>query len=127
MLISEPEVTTTTTILVFGNRPTIEIQTGIYTINHFGSSDFLPGYITYDYGVCDSAENLLEVMPELEASDQKFVVTLTPIDGTQEPERNGWRWHKWGEYIGNQEPKHEYIYDDVHIGVVYVFHIYKKV
>lgn len=31
----------------------------------------------------------------------------------------------WGAYIGNQNPQHEYIYDDKHIDKVYCYHIYE--
>jgi hypothetical protein len=38
----------------------------------------------------------------------------------------GWRWHKWGEYIGKYEPQYEYLYDEPEIEKVYVYHIYEK-
>jgi hypothetical protein len=78
-----------------------------------------------NYGVCDNAEQVIAKYPELETSDRKFVVILTPIIKSAQPSRNGWRWHKWGEYIGTQEPQCEYIYDEPVIEEVLLFHIYE--
>lgn len=110
-----------------------EIKPGIYEIGHFGSSNFLRGYEEYPelsvgaYGVCDSVEQLLSACPELENDKARnFVVTVTKVTrASQEPE-GGWRWHKWGEYIGTQNPQHEYLYDDTHISEVLVYHIYER-
>lgn len=44
----------------------------------------------------------------------------------QYPE-GGWRWHKWGPYIGVQNPQCEYLYDEKNIDVVYTYHIYEIV
>lgn len=81
------------------------------------------------YGVCDSLENLLEEYPELlDESDgcRKFVVVMHRIDKSDQPDLGGWRWHKWGDYIGKQTPTCEYIYDEPIIETVYCFHIYEK-
>jgi hypothetical protein len=44
-----------------------------------------------------------------------------------QPKEDGWRWRKWGQYIGALEPTCEYIADEPHIDKVYVYHIYEKV
>ena len=79
------------------------------------------------YGVCDSVENLLERIPELVTSEREFVVLLTEIDRDTQPEEGGWRWHKWGDYIGTQTPTCEYIYDEPIIDLVYCYHIYERI
>jgi len=79
------------------------------------------------YGVCDSVEQLLAACPELEAPGRRFVVTVTPVKRANQPADGGWRWHKWGDYIGTQNPQHEYLYDDVHIDMVLCYHIFEKV
>lgn len=79
------------------------------------------------YGVCDGLENLLDVYPELKNSDRQFVVSMNVINSCDEDDSNGWRWHKWGDYIGTQEPTTEYIYDEPLIERVYCFHIYEKI
>jgi hypothetical protein len=84
------------------------------------------GYdIRSNYGVCDNYEQVLNNYPELQNSDKKFVVSLTPMTKSEEPESGGWRWHKWGEYIGEQHPTHEYLYDEPEIEEVFVYHIYE--
>lgn len=77
------------------------------------------------YGVCDSPENLLQhddYAPTL-GGDRKFTVFLTPILRENEPPHGGWRWHRWGPYIGNQNPKEEYIVDEQDIDLVFVYYI----
>ncbi|UYL05179.1 hypothetical protein DIDNDMLP_00194 [Klebsiella phage KP13-7] len=84
------------------------------------STEFLPSY-----GVCDSIEQVLELYkPCIDHSTNKFVISLTPIYKNTQPELHGWRWHKWGEYIGTQEITTEYIADEPLIEMVYCFHIY---
>lgn len=140
MLIDEPQAEVQDFVLsliasVNGNNPeTKRIQEGVYLIGHFGSSNFLEGYEEYPeikggvgpYGVCDSPEQLLEKCPFLLKSSRKFVVTLTPVEKATQSESGGWRWHKWGTYIGDQKPQCEYLYDEPVIEKVYVFHIYEK-
>lgn len=109
-----------------------EICEGVYEVHHFGSSDFLRGYEQYPevtvgpYGVCDDLQQLLDACPELEAPGREFVVTLTPVTRAEQEPRGGWRWHKWGEYIGTQNPQHEYLYDEEGIDLVYCFHVYER-
>lgn len=78
------------------------------------------------YGVCDGVDNLLEVYPELLQPERTFTVSMTPIHKSQEPDDGGWRWHKWGDYIGKQDPQCEYIYHEPVIETVYCFHLYEK-
>jgi len=78
------------------------------------------------YGVCDSIENLLEREPMLvEDTKRFFCISLTPVEKSNQSADGGWRWHKWGEYIGSQEPTTEYIYDEPLIDKVYCYHIYE--
>ena len=85
-----------------------------------------PYNIRNNYGVCDNYKQILKRYPELKKDKQrKFLVGMTPIIRKHQPERNGWRWCKWGSYIGKHKPTSEYIYDDENIDMVYVFHIYE--
>jgi hypothetical protein len=138
MLIQEPKVLAVDPILVViglvgGRSPGKELRTGVYQVAHFGSSQFLPGYdhcpntTVGPFGVCDSVEQLLAACPELETPGREFVVTVTVIRKADEPSEGGWRWHKWGEYIGTQDPQCEYIHDEPTIEEVLCFHIYEKV
>lgn len=76
-----------------------------------------------DFGVCDHWSQVIERWPELLTDPRRFVVTVTPIRKTDQTASGGWRWHKWGEYIGTKDPQYEYLYDEPDIDVVYVFHI----
>ena len=121
------------------NTAPITHQTGIYEVGHFGSSDSMREFEEYPqfdpvegreyrgaYGVCDDVKNLLTVYPELEAPGREFVVRLTPVLRASQPPDGGWRWHKWGDYIGSYVPQHEYLYYET-IDKVYCFHIYERV
>ena len=118
-----------------GRGPATSVRTGVYEIGHFGSTGFLREYEHYpnlgkygSYGVCDGAENLLETIPMLETSAREFVVTLTKVqrDESNKGKGGGWRWHKWGEYIGKHEPTTEYLDDEPLIESVYCYHIYER-
>lgn len=76
------------------------------------------------YGVCDTPEQLYSHVKFLNILDEDYTVFLTPILKEEEPSHGGWRWHKWGEYIGNQKRiGAEYLYHEPHINLVYVFGI----
>lgn len=77
------------------------------------------------YGVCDGYEQILGKYPQIVESKDQYVVSLTKVQKIGQPVNNGWRWCKWGEYIGIQEPNREYIYDEPDIEEVYVYEIYK--
>lgn len=77
------------------------------------------------YGVCDSWMQLVEKYPRLLEDERRFVISVTEIRHEDQPESGGWRWHKWGEYIGEYEPQHEYLYDEKDIDSVWCFHIYE--
>jgi hypothetical protein len=112
------------------------LQEGIYEIGHFGSSRFLgEGYEQYpelgefgSYGVCDGVGNLIDKITTLQSPDREFVVTLTKVerDQSNKGQGGGWRWHKWGEYIGAQEPTTEYLDDEPLIESVYCYHVYER-
>ena len=79
----------------------------------------------FHYGVADNALNIIEHHPELNASDnRKFVVFMTEVRREDEPMLDGWRWDKWGEYIGTQNPQHEYLAFEDNIDSVFVYHIF---
>ena len=78
------------------------------------------------YGVCDNYKQVLEKYKDLlNDANKNYVVGLSTVKREAQSSEGGWRWHKWGEYIGNQNPQHEYLYDDTHIDKVYCYHIYE--
>jgi hypothetical protein len=114
------------------------LEAGIYERPDFGGSHFLPGYSQFiyeidnmlsigEYGVCDNYQQILDQCPELKLDNsRKFVVTITPVLRKNQSPTGGWRWHKWGSYIGDKKPQCEYLYDEPEIDSVYVYHIYEK-
>lgn len=78
------------------------------------------------YGVCDSPDQFIEYAAgRLDVPDRFFVVSFVCIERSGQPESGGWRYHKWGDYIGQQNPQSEYLYHDTHIERVYTYHIYE--
>lgn len=78
------------------------------------------------YGVCDNYKQVLEKYKDiLSDPNKKYVIGLCTVDRMKQSPEGGWKWGGWGEYIGIQNPKHEYLYDDTHIDRVYCFHIYE--
>ena len=63
-------------------------------------------------GVCDDLAQIFEQCPEIVRDEErKFIISLTPIVRADQSPQGGWRWHKWGDYIGNHSPKYEYLYE----------------
>lgn len=75
------------------------------------------------YGICDSLDQLRRhfLWGEIEQDPRAMSLILTPIRKSEQPPEGGWRWHKWGTYVGDQEPRSEYIFDEPLIELVYVF------
>ena len=146
MLINEPRV------LNFANNPLLEIlasmgegeqkhlDTGIYEVNHFGCSPFIDGYKNWpdeelvnkdgdwfgNYGVCDNYQQILDQCPMLKESDRQFFITIKSVKKSEQSDCGGWRWHKWGQYIGTHKITTEYLYDEPIVEEVFVYHIYEK-
>lgn len=77
-----------------------------------------------EYGLCDNADQILKKWGHLEAGKQRHFITMTPIYREFEPSSGGFRFHKWGEYIGEHELEYEYLVDQTDIDVIYSFHIH---
>lgn len=78
------------------------------------------------YGVADNIEQIKnKFVKAIKSKDNEYVISITEIKKDVQPDEGGWRWHKWGEYIGKQDPKCEYIADEPSIESVFCFHIYK--
>lgn len=77
------------------------------------------------YGVCDSVEQFLEsdVYKFFNELPYEFVASLVEVKKSEQDSDGGWRWHKWGPYIGKHERKCEYLYDEDGIESVFCFHI----
>ena len=72
-------------------------------------------YFMNKHGVADSIEQILEYHKDLiEDKVNTYVLSLTPVrqDKSCEGQGGGWRWHKWGKYIGKLNPQYEYLDDE---------------
>jgi len=106
------------------------ITKGVYEIGHFSLEHMISSIDTYPdlgdfncYGVCDNYEQIIDQCPELQNKNRNFVVSITPIKKENQSPEGGWRWHKWGPYIGVQESQCEYLYDEPNIEMVYCYRI----
>jgi hypothetical protein len=82
--------------------------------------DYENKYPSFDYdldsyGVCDSPQQFIDKFnDDLEKDERQFVVGFAHIlkNSSNAGEGGGWRWHKWGQYIGEGDPQCEYLDDE---------------
>lgn len=120
---------------IAGDKHRKHISKGLYEIGHFnfahemGLRDYEREYIDIGdiggYGVCDSPEQFTKRLGEaLDKDPRQLVVSLTHVPKVP-GEEGGWRWHKWGEYIGEGKPTTEYLADESEFkDGVWVYHIF---
>lgn len=105
------------------------VERGIYEIGHFSGADHIPKSILKNietYGVCDDLANFMEMVgDQLEVDQRSFVVFMTPVLKAAQGPEGGWRWHKWGPYIGKHKPEAEYLYDEPFIEGVFCYSVYE--
>ncbi len=77
-----------------------------------------------EFGVCDTPEQCIEKL-KLRDHPVPVFVSFVRVRRDEQPPDGGWRWHKWGEYIGAHSPQCEYIHDEPDIEEVYTFSIYQ--
>jgi hypothetical protein len=125
-----------------GNSPNYEVlEEGVVKVGHFSldlmiwgrnaptSENGYPGFgpDLHCYGVCDSPEQFLTKFRErLQKDPRTLIVGFTHIRKHPENagEGGGWRWHKWGPYIGEGKPTTEYLDDEEEFDDgVFVYHI----
>lgn len=96
--------------------------------------DRIHDYRNYDnnawyYGVADNLEQIVDLYNKNEYGWFKGNHVILCRKVTKDPDRpcSGWRWHKWGDYIGTQNPQCEYLNDEPLIDEVITFSIYKVI
>jgi hypothetical protein len=77
--------------------------------------------------VCDDLAQLLAHIPEIESPDREFAIDATVICKDDQPPRDGWRWEKWGPYIGTQVSQADYLYDEPVIEMVLCFSVHERI
>ena len=122
-----------------GQGPTIpeRIGEGMYQCGHwsidllglplkdkYGSTPSL-NYEIETSGVCDYPEQVLEKFPILKEHPAPFFISFVKLRRGDQPREGGWRWHKWGTYIGDKNPQCEYLHDEPEIEEVYTFSVYE--
>lgn len=122
--------------LIGGGRSTIpeRIETGMYSCGHWSIDQLVPNLpheweepklpIEPTSGVCDSIEQFKEKI-DCNAFKDPVFVSFVQICRAAQSFEGGWRWHKWGPYIGEQKPQCEYLHDEPNIEEVYTFSIYR--
>lgn len=75
--------------------------------------------------LCDGYKDIIKYYPELKDENRKFFVILYPIFRKFQPKHGGFRYWKYGKYIGKRKLKNEYLYDDKHIDMIYKYNIYE--
>lgn len=81
---------------------------------------------SWSFGVADNIEQIIECYNRNEDGFFKgnhVIFVKKIIKG----HNGGWRWHKWGAYIGTQNPHCEYLDDEPEINEVLIFSIYKVI
>lgn len=80
------------------------------------------------YGACDSIKQFKETVlyAQLAGAAERYVVTFVFIRKSVQPRHGGWQWHKWGPYLGNHAPEHEYLYDEEGIESVACFRVHEE-
>ena len=115
----------------------IRREQGVYEIGHFSFDNMMVVPLSFEhqypklwndlycFGICDDYQQIFDQCPQLRTDKRRFCISITPIIKEKEPPTGGWRWHKWGPYIGEQKPTTEYLYDEPVIEKVYCYHIYE--
>ena len=83
---------------------------------------------TWDFGVADNIRQIVDYYNS-RGFKGNHVIFIRKITKDSDPEAafSGWRWHKWGKYIGTQHPQCEYLNDEPEITEVLCFSIYQVV
>jgi hypothetical protein len=85
--------------------------------------DYIGAGLPPSYFVCDYPAQLVEKYPDVEYSDRSFVAFFTDAGPKHE---SGWRWHKQGEYIGDQPTQGcEYYHDEPDVDNLWFGHVWE--
>jgi hypothetical protein len=78
----------------------------------------------WSYGVADNIEQVIDFYNKNKGSIFSGNHVISTFEVHKTPEC-GWRWKKWGPYIGTKTPMCEYLADEPDIDKVVCFSIYK--
>lgn len=123
------------------NNVVVKLDTGMYQIGHWNPEFVTPNKLSSgwetdlhligkngDYfgngGGCDYPGQVLECI-DLSRYSEQLVIFYVQINRKDQPQDGGWRFHKWGDYIGKHTIEYEYLYDQKDIDMVFTYHIYQ--
>ena len=79
----------------------------------------------------ENTHRTLAVRQMLDDSSMMFPETahfsgrvVHPVFNRHDGKTGGWRWHKWGPYLGKHTPKCEYLDEEKNIDYVLLWHLY---
>lgn len=80
------------------------------------------------YGLCDNEMQVCNKYKDLlEDKNRKFIIVLSNIYRNCQPDEYGFRFHKWGKYIGDYEITCEYLKNQTNMDKVVVYCIIEVV
>ena len=117
--------------------PARRLSQGVYQSQHWNFGLEFRGSQSYelDYpdlgddldsiGVCDSPQQLITLLPALVTTGPgRYAISVVRLDRDDQEPKGGWRWHKWGAYVGSQSPQCEYLADEPLVETVWTYHVY---
>ena len=87
-----------------------KLKEGKSAIQLYAKGKYVP-----QYGVADNIEQIKQFYKkQIKSKTEKFAISVTPVyqDKEHKGKGGGWRWHKWGQYIGKLDPQCEYLDDE---------------
>ena len=118
-------------------------------INHATHYELYKRYTHLAYGVSDNATQVLDNLYHAlevyltkdstydffsrgkriyryltEHPDAVYFIRFTPVFNHHNGAIGGWRWHKWGRYLGKHTPQCEYLDEETNIDYVLLWHLY---
>ena len=98
----------------------VNMLTRQHAQNRYAKENYASGDIWYSYGLSDNASQVIKYYNEMKAKGRfpgNHIIVMSPMG------KGGWRWHKWGTYIGKFEQRCEYFCDEEGIENVWQFDI----
>lgn len=56
--------------------------------------------------------------------DAVYLIRFHPVFNHHDDASGGWRWHKWGPYLGKHTPQCQYLDEEQNIDYVLIWHLY---
>lgn len=108
---------------ICGVHPENRLETGIYwffnsnlpigiypTEKEYYLEEFWYENFVNSYGVADNIEQIKDYYKDqINDPNRKYFIVTSRIYQDDQPNEGGWRWHKWGPYIGNLDHQCEYL------------------